>query len=135
MFYEIGPEVLPDLVELGLAFYKLGEQAFVPLAGFSLDGPARSGLRQAVRRAERDGAVFAIVPPGRGAGPAAASSGAVSDAWLASKSAREKAFSLGRFDPDYLARFPVAVVRKGQRARGLRQPVDDRRTGASCRST
>ena len=27
VFYEIGPEVMPDLVELGLTFYKLGEQA------------------------------------------------------------------------------------------------------------
>ena len=33
-----GPTIMPDLVELGLTFYKLGEQAFVPLAGFSLDG-------------------------------------------------------------------------------------------------
>lgn len=33
-----------------------------------------------------------------------------SDAWLAGKSAREKGFSLGRFDERYLSHFPMAVV-------------------------
>lgn len=37
----------------------------------------------------------------------------VSDAWLREKSAGEKRFSLGSFDPDYLAKSPVAVVRQG----------------------
>jgi phosphatidylglycerol lysyltransferase len=35
----------------------------------------------------------------------------VSDAWLAEKRTREKGFSLGRFDEDYLRRFPAALVR------------------------
>ena len=114
VFYEVGPDDLPDLIELGLAFLKLGEQAFVPLERFTLDGPERSGLRQAVRRAERDGAVFAVEPPERVAALMPELK-AVSDAWLDGKTAQEKGFSLGRFDPDYLARFPVATVRaKGE---------------------
>ena len=112
LFYEIGPAAMPDLVELGLTFYKLGEQAFVPLAGFSLEGPTRSGLRQALRRAERDGAEFSVVQPAEV--PAMMPElRRVSDAWLESKSAKEKGFSLGRFDPDYLAHFPMALVRRG----------------------
>jgi hypothetical protein len=111
VFYEVGPESLPDLVELGLTFFTLGEQAFVPLAGFGLDGPARSGLRESVRRAERDGAEFAVLPPADV--PALLPQlRSVPDAWLESKGAREKGFSLGRFDPGYLVRFPLAVVRK-----------------------
>ncbi len=39
----------------------------------------------------------------------------VSDAWLAGKKTREKSFSLGRFDDDYLRLFPVGVVRAGGR--------------------
>jgi phosphatidylglycerol lysyltransferase len=109
--YEIGPELMPELVELGLAFHKLGEQAFVPLARFGLEGPARAGLRQAWRRAQRDGASFEVVPPERFA-ELLPELRAVSDLWLAQKSAREKGFSLGRFDPAYLRHFPFALVRK-----------------------
>jgi phosphatidylglycerol lysyltransferase len=35
----------------------------------------------------------------------------VSDAWLLRHPGAEKTFSLGHFDPDYIAEFPVAVVR------------------------
>ena len=38
----------------------------------------------------------------------------VSDAWLAMKRTREKGFSLGRFDPEYLSHFPMAVVWRGE---------------------
>ncbi|PYQ94023.1 MAG: bifunctional lysylphosphatidylglycerol flippase/synthetase MprF, partial [Acidobacteria bacterium] len=38
---------------------------------------------------------------------------AVSDAWLKEKSTAEKGFSLGFFETDYLARFPVAVIERG----------------------
>jgi len=37
---------------------------------------------------------------------------AVSDAWLSEKNTKEKQFSMGFFDPDYLKRFPTAVVRR-----------------------
>jgi phosphatidylglycerol lysyltransferase len=35
----------------------------------------------------------------------------ISAQWLAGKDVREKRFSVGRFDADYLARFPIALVR------------------------
>ncbi|WP_049463754.1 phosphatidylglycerol lysyltransferase domain-containing protein, partial [Stenotrophomonas maltophilia] len=35
---------------------------------------------------------------------------AISNAWLEDKAGDEKGFSLGSYDPDYLARFPVALV-------------------------
>lgn len=112
VFYEIGPGVMPDLVELGLTFYKLGEQGFVPLKAFDLTGSARSGLRQAQRRAQRDGATFEVLPPG-GFDELLPELAQISDGWLASKHAREKRFSLGHFEPGYLRRFPLALVRKG----------------------
>lgn len=113
VLYEVGPELLPDLVELGLTFYKLGEQAYVPLAGFGLEGPTRAGLRQAWRRAQRDGARFEIAEPARFQ-TLLPQLQAISDHWLAQKSAHEKGFSLGRFDPGYLRHFPTALVRKGE---------------------
>ena len=37
----------------------------------------------------------------------------VSDSWLAKKHTREKRFSLGSFNADYLSQMPMAVVRRG----------------------
>ena len=35
----------------------------------------------------------------------------ISDAWLTAKKSREKGFSVGRFDADWLNRWPLALVR------------------------
>jgi phosphatidylglycerol lysyltransferase len=114
VFYEVGAEDLPIYLELGLRLRKLGEEARVPLADFSLAGGARKGLRAAHNRAIRDGCRFEIVAPGA-VGPLLPELRAVSDEWLRSKRTREKRFSLGAFDEDYLARCPLAVVRHAER--------------------
>jgi phosphatidylglycerol lysyltransferase len=110
VFYQVTPERLPLYVDLGLTLSKLGEEARVPLESFSLDGAARADLRQAHRRACRDGATFEMI--GRGAvAPILPELRAVSDAWLEAKNATEKRFSLGFFDERYIAHFDVGVVR------------------------
>ncbi|MCB1884378.1 MAG: bifunctional lysylphosphatidylglycerol flippase/synthetase MprF [Geminicoccaceae bacterium] len=110
-FYQIPPEAMPDLAELGLAFQKLGEQAYVPIASFDLRGPGRAKLRQTHKRGRRDGLAFEVVPVE--AVPVIMDElRGVSDGWLKGKSSKEKGFSLGRFDPAYIRRFPVAVLRR-----------------------
>jgi phosphatidylglycerol lysyltransferase len=111
VFYHASREHIAQYIDLGLAAFKLGEEARVPLGGFSLEGSARSEPRQDHRRAARDGASFEIVPAA--AVPALMPSlQRVSDAWLADKAAAEKHFSVGAFVPDYLRHFDVAVVRR-----------------------
>jgi phosphatidylglycerol lysyltransferase len=110
VFYEVSGRSLPLYVDLGLALLKVGEEARVPLEAFGLEGSARADLRQARRRAQRDGASFAVVPPA-GVAPLLPRLRAISDAWLEDKATAEKGFSLGFFDERYLAEFPVAVVR------------------------
>jgi len=111
VFYEVGAEDLPIYLDLGLSLRKLGEEARVRIPDFSLDGGARKGLRQTLRRMEREGASFEVLPAE--AVPALLDDLAlVSDAWLESKSTREKRFSLGCFDRAYLSQTPLAVVRR-----------------------
>src|SRR5262245_15360121 len=62
-FYEVGTEDLPIYLDLGLVLRKLGEEARVPLEGFSLSGGERKNLRQSHHRSEREGCTFEIVPP------------------------------------------------------------------------
>jgi len=114
IFYEVGTAYLPIYLELGLSLLKLGEEARVPLADFSLEGHARKSLRAAHRHAEREGCRFEIVPVS-GVDALLDELRRVSDAWLAEKETREKGFSLGFFAPDYLRACPIAVVRRDER--------------------
>ena len=99
---------------------KLGEEAQVDLDGVHAGGrpgveappggsPAREGRRLVPRREAAE--VPAVLSQLR----------AVSDDWLAAKAGAEKGFSLGFFDEAYLTRFPVAVIERDGRIRGLRQ--------------
>jgi phosphatidylglycerol lysyltransferase len=112
VFYQVKPQNLALYVDLGLNLSKLGEEARVPLDAFSLEGPARADLRQAHRRAGRDGAQFELVAR-TDVGALLPQLRAVSDAWLAEKNAAEKRFSLGFFDERYLVNFDCGVVRSG----------------------
>lgn len=109
VFYHVTPENLPHYVELGLAIRKVGESARVALADFALDGSARKWLRRARRNALDAGCTFEVIDRQRVA-PMLPAFRRVSDAWLAHKGAREKGFSLGYFDEQYVAQCPAAVV-------------------------
>ncbi|MFO1036550.1 MAG: bifunctional lysylphosphatidylglycerol flippase/synthetase MprF [Geminicoccaceae bacterium] len=114
VFYEVDPDDLPPLLELGLAVIKLGERARVPLASFDLKGKRRSDMRTAINKATKLGITFEVVPAD-GVPPLLDELEAVSAAWLQQHKAREKRFSLGFFSRDYLARTPVAIVRRDGR--------------------
>jgi len=114
LLYQISVDSLPLAIELGLQVTKYGEEALVDLADFTLEGPAAKSLRHAERRATREGATFEIVPVER-TGAVMEELAQVSDQWMASKRQREKGFSVGRFDPAYLASFDCAVVRHAGR--------------------
>jgi phosphatidylglycerol lysyltransferase len=114
VFYEVAAEHLPLYVELGLTFFKLGEEARVPLQEFSLEGGARRGLRYTVRQMEKEGCRFQIVSA-KDVSSVLPDLKTISDAWLRGKNTGEKGFSVGFFDENYLRRFPAAVVRMGGR--------------------
>ena len=109
VFYEIRKDHLFRYADFGLAFVKLGEDAVVDLRRFTLEGGGASKLRQVMRRVEKQDAAFRVLPPDEVRG-AIEQLRQVSDEWLNMKSAGEKGFSLGFFDPDYLARFPAGVI-------------------------
>lgn len=110
VFYRVGPQLLYMYLDYGLSIVKLGEVAKVPLADFTLEGPDRRTLRRVCKKLVDSGCSFevlaqdqvpAILPELR----------AISDEWLTQRNTREKGFSLGRFDPDFITRGRVGVVR------------------------
>lgn len=110
VFYKAGPFLLHYYLDYGLSVVKLGEEARVSLADFSLDGPQRRNLRRVWRKAVDAGCSVEIVQPAEVPRflPELRN---ISDAWLEDKRAREKGFSLGFFDDAYVSRFPLAIVR------------------------
>jgi phosphatidylglycerol lysyltransferase len=110
VFYQASGDRLPLYVDLGLAALKIGEEARVNLTEFSLEGGARADLRQAHRRAQRDGASFEVISA-EDLPQLLPTLERISDSWLAGKSTGEKRFSMGAFSADYLRNFPIAVVR------------------------
>ncbi|HEY0181065.1 MAG TPA: bifunctional lysylphosphatidylglycerol flippase/synthetase MprF [Dokdonella sp.] len=111
LFYEVLEPELSLYHDLGFDLFKLGELATVRLDEFTLAGKRWEDLRQAVNRSVKERLRFELVEPPFDT-VLMSDVERVSDAWLADKGAREKSFSLGHFDPDYLAWSPLALVRR-----------------------
>jgi phosphatidylglycerol lysyltransferase len=118
VFYQVQPDMLPVYLEIGLSFLKLGEEARVNLADFSLEGSASKPLRHEHRRPESEGCTFRVVPAAE-VEPILAELKAISDDWLEQKDTREKRFSLGFFYVPYLLQSPLALVEQEGRKIGF----------------
>jgi phosphatidylglycerol lysyltransferase len=113
VFYQVRPENLDIYLELGLNLLKIGEEARVRLAEFSLTGKKHKSLRGSVNRIEKQGCHFEIIQP-ESVPALLPQLKTVSDSWLASKNTREKGFSLGFFKEAYLVGCPIATVRQNE---------------------
>jgi phosphatidylglycerol lysyltransferase len=111
VFYLIDAEGLSRYVDLGLSLLKLGDEARVPLDRFSVEyGGTAVELRHLHDSIAARGFCFemvnsikvpSLIPELK----------RVSDDWLATTHTQERGFSMGFFDPDYIANFPCALVR------------------------
>ena len=109
VFYEVGTERLPLYIDLGLSLLKIGEEAIVYLDKFTLEGGSNKSLRRSLKDADKRGVTFEVVDVGR-VPQLMPQLREISDAWLAEKRVREKGFSLGRFDEQYLLHHPIALI-------------------------
>jgi phosphatidylglycerol lysyltransferase len=110
VFYQVRAENLPFYMDIGLTAIKLGEEARVDLRRFDLEakGKEMKDLRYTWNRGGRDGLSLEVHEPGQAP---LAELKEISDAWLEGKNVREKGFSLGRFSPEYLQHFRIALIR------------------------
>jgi phosphatidylglycerol lysyltransferase len=112
VFYQVEKEYLDLYLDLGLTFLKLGEEARVNLQEFSLSGSAHSGLRHSRNKIQKQNCKFSIIPS-QNVPDILQQLKEVSDRWLKEKKTKEKRFSLGYFNPEYLVKTPVAVIQQG----------------------
>jgi phosphatidylglycerol lysyltransferase len=109
VFYHVDTEHLDIYLDLGLTFIKFGEEARVELTGFSLEGHERRDLRYAYNKMTKLGLTFSVIEPAQ-VETVLVEMKHVSDAWLESKNTREKKFSLGSFEPEYIRKMPAALI-------------------------
>src|SRR5471030_1726901 len=109
VFYQVRAENLPYYMDIGLTAIKLGEEARVDLHRFDLEakGKEMKDLRYTWNRGTRDGLSLEIHEPGQAPMDELR---VISDAWLTGKNVREKGFSLGRFSPEYINHFRIAII-------------------------
>ncbi|MGH7924219.1 MAG: bifunctional lysylphosphatidylglycerol flippase/synthetase MprF [Candidatus Binatus sp.] len=108
-FYQVHPDNLPLYLDAGLRVVKVGEEACIDLEQFNLEGPERYGLRQALKRGEREGLSFQILPPQRVCQQQEVLS-EISESWLATHSAAELRFSVAAFEPRFIAAQSAALA-------------------------
>ncbi|MCC7576939.1 MAG: bifunctional lysylphosphatidylglycerol flippase/synthetase MprF [Methanomethylovorans sp.] len=112
VFYEVSEKYIPYYLDIGLTLIKIGEEARVQLSEFSLEGSAGKDFRYSVKRMEKDGYHFEIMQP-EDIPAHIEELKSISDAWLETKSTKEKSFSMGSFKTEYLTNFPLAIIKKG----------------------
>jgi phosphatidylglycerol lysyltransferase len=108
--YHASSAYAKERVAAGMRAYKLGEEAIVPLRGLEIGKLKSKAIGQNLRKLEREGLRFELIML-----PDATilqQAEKLSAQWLARKRAREKQFSLGRFDAIALAKMPMALVWK-----------------------
>ena len=110
VFYQIDQDNLQLYLQFGMKFLKLGEEARVDLSGFSLEGSEHRKLRYTHNKLMKEGYTFEVVAVDS-VDAIMATLKEISDGWLELKKTREKRFSMGRFEPEYIRQMPVAVVK------------------------
>jgi phosphatidylglycerol lysyltransferase len=111
-FYQISDTNLSLYIDQGLSLTKIGETAMVDLPSFSLAGGSKKSIRRKVHDLDNQGYFLRIVP-GEELTPYLPVLRTISDQWLTQKKTREKKFSVGHFNDDYLRMAPCALVCKG----------------------
>lgn len=109
LFYEVSDRYLSSYHENGFKFLKLGEEAIVHLRDFTLVGKRGAPLRTIKNKMDRGELEFELLTPPI-TPEVMEQLKTISDTWLNGR--REKGFSLGFFDEEYINRAPVGIVRK-----------------------
>ena len=108
-FYQTLPDFLPGYLRLGYRKLKIGDDAIVDLTRFTLEGKEAKKMRSRVNQLEKQGMTTVRIDP-----PLSDEKldqlKEVSDEWLEIPGRRERTFTVGRFEPNYVRSTPVFVV-------------------------
>jgi phosphatidylglycerol lysyltransferase len=105
-FHQVMPDHLDVYEHFGFKKLKVGDEAIVDLTQFTLEGKAAKTFRSKVNQLEKEGVHTRYyeppIPPGL-----MSQIRVVSDEWLLIPGRRERQFTLGMFDEEYLNSTPL----------------------------
>jgi phosphatidylglycerol lysyltransferase len=108
-FHQTLPDFLPIYERLGFRKLKIGEDAIVDLINFNLSGRDRKELRHTMNKMESLGVqILHFEPPI--SDEILEKAKEVSDDWLRLPGRKERQFTLGTFDPEYIQSTPLFVT-------------------------
>ncbi|WP_165983692.1 bifunctional lysylphosphatidylglycerol flippase/synthetase MprF [Macrococcus bovicus] len=107
IFYQVQSKYLPLYHGFGNHFFKIGEEALIPLQDFTVSGKKQRAFRATLNKLEKEGYLFSIVEAPFD--ELIDELKTVSDAWLNGK--QEMQFSVGSFTRHYLEQAPIAVLK------------------------
>ncbi len=111
VYYQIEEKYLAYYHDAGHTFFKLGQDAIINLNEFSIYSKALRGFRSTKNRLERENYIFEVIMP-----PFTVEFfnqiENISKEWLNGK--KEKGFSLGIFDREYLERAPISIIKNSK---------------------
>jgi len=108
-FYQTLPDYLEQYQAAGFNVLHIGDEGILDLAAFSTAGGHNKSLRSGINRLVKMGYRVAVYPPPLPV-DLLAELREISDAWLTQMHGREKRFSLGWFDDDYIRNELVIAV-------------------------
>lgn len=108
-FYQVLPDHLDEYRAQNFDLLCIGQEAIVDLAGFTLAGRANKSLRSSVNRLTRMGYQAGLHQPPHDDALLEALR-VISDAWLSQIHSREKGYSMGWFDDEYIRRSPIMAI-------------------------
>jgi len=111
--YQAGADLAPDARGLGFAALKIGEEAVLDLADFSVQGKRRANVRHSATRAERDGLVVRFFDGGVDDSAILGQLVAISAAWQRERRLKELGFSMHGFSAARVRSQPVAAAVDG----------------------
>jgi len=111
VFYEVAEEHASLYRDMGLSLLELGEEAWVSLPDFAIKGGQQNDISRIFDQVTGQGWIFEVVGP-ENVPDVLNDLGRVSDEWHAMKGKRERGFSIGFFNPEYLKACLQAVIKK-----------------------
>lgn len=108
-FHQTTSELLDFYESLGLQRFKIGDDAVVLLSQFSIEGSRGKALRGSVNKIEKAGYSLAVYNAPL-ADALLDEMEEVSDSWLSLPGHRERQFTLGKFDRNYLRKTTVLAL-------------------------